>query len=137
MDSITATLILKAVAQTLSSLNWNVVAEAVSHVARRTEKTDLVVVSPDGRTYIIEARLGDVETHFAELAQAEKRAEELGRSEGRSEVVPVVVTDAPVSMPVSEMAVDVGVTVVSSSGTADEIAQSVVSLLTAPGEARG
>jgi hypothetical protein len=127
MEPLLAATMLATVGRLLVDRNWRVVSDVVRHMTRR--EADLVVVSPNGKTYVIEAKTGSSDAHFAELAQVEKLAAELSRSEGRGEVVPVLVNDTPFSSSMTEIADEVGVKVVAGTGNADSIAKSVVEKL--------
>ncbi|RSM49988.1 hypothetical protein DMB66_43895 [Actinoplanes sp. ATCC 53533] len=130
MEPLIAASMLTAVASALKSQSWDVISNFAGRLLRTKTEPDLVVSSPDGRVYVIEAKIGRADPHFTEIAQVERLAADVERIDEKSEVIPVLVTDAPFSAAMTEMAGDVGVKVVLSGGSAEAIAKSVVDELT-------
>jgi predicted RecB family endonuclease len=116
--------LVSALASTLANLRWGIQKRDPASL-----RPDIVVTRPDGKTFVVEIKMGEGPVHFASIAQVESYAHELGALQGR-EVIPILVTNQELAPALSAVAEKVGVEVVKARGsTADEITESVVSHL--------
>src|SRR6266508_724977 len=116
--------LLAALAASLANLRGKVQYREPSSSSR----PDIVVTIPDGKTYVLEVKLGEGRAHFASIAQVESLANELRERQGE-DVVPILVTNLDVPPTLSAVADRVGVEVVEAKGSTDEMTESVVNHL--------
>ena len=126
MDHIGAALAAN-VANILIGLNWKVVLERLS--ANRAATSDIVATDPEGRTYVIEVKLGQGRTHFSEVAQVESLARDLRSEDKSSSVTPILLTTREVPASIKGAAQKVGVEIVEASGDSTDVADTVVTYL--------
>jgi hypothetical protein len=93
-------------------------------------RPDLIVTGPHGKVFLIELKEGEEPMHFSAIAQVDQSARLLSEQEGET-VTPVLLTSQDVRGNLSDIAGDVGVHVVKTTGSDQEAAESVVQFLQA------
>jgi hypothetical protein len=121
----TESALMAAIVQALNQLGWTV----VERLKGRPSRPDIVATAPDGRTAVIETKLGGGRAHFAQIAQMDSLATEARELTGASNAVSIIVTDMDIGPAVAQAANAVGVSIVEATGETEEVAQSVVDYL--------